>query len=516
MNAGDNYPGGQVPTSSGVTNTVAAVDQVCQQATREAAVGTAAIPARLSVEAVQAPTPLRAGTSGSARRRGRAAGHVRSSMALLLAADGVVLAGYLLAQPIWWRAYVGLWLTTVVSFHSRGIYRPRLYLSVLDDLPTLVRRNLLSIALVGVVVGRLRGGHAVNTFVIVAFAGMLGHLAVRAVVYGLIRWARRTGWVGYRTLVVGGGAFSHRIVCSLDEHPDYGLNVLGYVDELPSPIAHGPVGWVQLGYVDDLLMVVRRLQIEVVVVGYGVARDIDTATVLRDPHGPRPSVLVVPRLFEVGGRWAMQDRIGAIPVIRLRPAQLTGVRWRLKRAFDVAVAGIALVALSPVLAAVALAVRGEGGPGVIFRQIRVGREGQLFEVLKFRSMRPADPGESDVRWSIARDDRVGPVGRFIRRTSLDELPQLFNILRGDMTIVGPRPERPHFVEQFSGALPHYGYRHRVPVGLTGLAQVSGLRGDTSIDERARYDNYYIENWSLWLDIKVILRTVRQVIRAAGA
>ncbi len=153
---------------------------------------------------------------------------------------------------------------------------------------------------------------------------------------------------------------------------------------------------------------------------------------------------------------------------------------------------------------------------MIFRQVRVGRDGRLFEVLKFRSMRPEAPGEADVRWSIAADERVGPVGRFIRRTSLDELPQLFNILRGDMTIVGPRPERPHFVEQFSGEWPHYTYRHRVPVGLTGLAQVSGLRGDTSIDERARYDNYYIENWSLWLDVKVILRTVRQVLGARGA
>ena len=130
-------------------------------------------------------------------------------------------------------------------------------------------------------------------------------------------------------------------------------------------------------------------------------------------------------------------------------------------------------------------------------------------------MHPVDETESATTWSVADDPRVGPVGRFIRRTSLDELPQLWNVLRGDMTIVGPRPERPYFAEKFTAEHPLYGNRHRVPAGLTGLAQVSGLRGDTPIADRARFDNYYIENWSLWLDIKVLLRTVAEVFRAGG-
>ncbi len=436
--------------------------------------------------------------------------------ALLLAADASVLVLYLTWQPMWWRAYVGLWLTTVASYQARGAYRPRLYLSVLDDLPALVRRNLLAIVLVGVVVARLRGTAAVNEFVLVAAVGVAGHLLARRVAYRLVRWARQSGRVGYRTLVVGGGEVSHRLVANLDAQRSYGLTVLGYVDDEPSSRADGSVGWVHLGTMEDLLLVVRRLQIEVLVVGFGLGRDLDTAALLRGAVQQRPAVFVVPRLFEVGGRWPLQDRVGAIPVVRLRQTQLRGVRWRVKRGFDLVASALAIVALAPVLALVALAVRLEGGPGVIFRQTRVGQGGELFEVLKFRSMRPADPGESQTRWSIAQDERVGRVGRFIRRTSLDELPQLFNIVRGDMTIVGPRPERPHFVEQFSGELPHYPYRHRVPVGLTGLAQVSGLRGDTAIDERAYFDNYYIENWSLWLDVKVILRTARQLLEGAGA
>jgi lipopolysaccharide/colanic/teichoic acid biosynthesis glycosyltransferase len=139
----------------------------------------------------------------------------------------------------------------------------------------------------------------------------------------------------------------------------------------------------------------------------------------------------------------------------------------------------------------------------------------VFDVLKFRSMRPVDEHESATNWSIANDDRVGHVGRVLRRTSLDEIPQLWNILRGDMSLVGPRPERPHFVEQFSEQYDLYAQRHRVKAGLTGMAQVSGLRGDTSIADRARYDNYYIENWSLWLDVKIIVRTVSEVLFARG-
>ena len=161
-------------------------------------------------------------------------------------------------------------------------------------------------------------------------------------------------------------------------------------------------------------------------------------------------------------------------------------------------------------------MRIEGGPGVIFRQPRVGRDGIMFDCLKLRTMRPASAAEAETAWSIASDSRVGPVGRFLRRTSLDELPQLWNIVRGDMTLVGPRPERPHFVVAVLPAGPtatHH--RHRVQAGLTGLAQVSGLRGDTSIADRARFDNYYIENWSLWLDVKILLRTFTEVLFARG-
>ena len=183
-----------------------------------------------------------------------------------------------------------------------------------------------------------------------------------------------------------------------------------------------------------------------------------------------------------------------------------------KRAIDVAGAGAGLLMLAPVLLACALAVRLESNRAkVIFRQERVGQGGRPFTIMKFRSLTPSSDLESQVRWNINNDARVGRIGKLLRNSSLDELPQLINVLRGDMSLVGPRPERPFFVEQFRRTYAGYGDRHRMPVGLTGWAQIHGLRGDTSIEDRVRFDNYYIENWSLGLDLKIMARTVGSML-----
>lgn len=187
-----------------------------------------------------------------------------------------------------------------------------------------------------------------------------------------------------------------------------------------------------------------------------------------------------------------------------------------KQALDLVVAVPALLVAAPLLTACALAVRCTDGPGVLFRQERIGQDGRPFVLLKFRTLRPVDAHESATLWSIANDDRMGAVGRMLRRTSLDELPQLWNVVRGDMSLVGPRPERPHFVQKFSRSYPRYAARHRMPGGVTGLAQVHGLRGDTSIEDRARFDNHYIDSWSLWQDVRIILRTAASLFRPAGS
>jgi lipopolysaccharide/colanic/teichoic acid biosynthesis glycosyltransferase len=218
--------------------------------------------------------------------------------------------------------------------------------------------------------------------------------------------------------------------------------------------------------------------------------------------------------FARGPAPAADEHLWGFACRRLEPPRPDRPAQAAKRLLDIAVGAVALLLTAPLLLGCALAVRLADGPGVLFRQQRVGQGGRPFMMLKFRTLR-ADDTEAATRWNIAGDERMGAVGKMLRRTSLDELPQLWNVLRGDMSLVGPRPERPHFVAEFSRGYPGYAQRHRMPVGLTGLAQVSGLRGDTSIEDRARFDNHYIDTWSLWQDLCIMLRTGVGTFRCGG-
>jgi exopolysaccharide biosynthesis polyprenyl glycosylphosphotransferase len=271
----------------------------------------------------------------------------------------------------------------------------------------------------------------------------------------------------------------------------------------------------RLGRLADLDLTVAATGATVLLVADGNFEERALTDAVRTEECQTADLLVVPRMHHFHTQTGLADHIGSIPVMRIRNPNLRGPARLIKRGFDIAFAVAASLVLLPALVTAAVAVRIEGGPGVIFRQVRVGRDGKHFQLLKFRTMLPADELESETMWCVGQDARVGPVGRFLRSTSIDELPQLWNIFRGDMTLVGPRPERPFFVAQFSARFDRYAHRHRVQAGLTGLAQVSGLRGDTSIADRARFDNFYIENWSLWLDIKIIVRTFREVLLYRG-
>jgi exopolysaccharide biosynthesis polyprenyl glycosylphosphotransferase len=314
---------------------------------------------------------------------------------------------------------------------------------------------------------------------------------------------------GVATLIVGAGVLGCQVAQVLADHPAYGMRPVGFVDGFPDD---GTLPLPLLGAIDAFDSVVQETGAKRVIVAFGASRESDLAAVLRASVDAHVEVHILPRLFEIGVAPAGPDTdmVWGFPLQRARRAALRGPAWRTKRIMDVVVSMAAIILLSPLMLAVALAVKLTSRGPVLFRQRRVGQRGEVVEIGKFRSMRVN--AEADTRWGAGLDRRVTPVGRLIRVTSIDELPQMLSVLRGDMSLVGPRPERPHFADQFDQHIVRYRDRLRVPVGVTGWAQVHGLRGDTSIEERARFDNYYIEHWSLWFDIVILARTVSQVFK----
>jgi exopolysaccharide biosynthesis polyprenyl glycosylphosphotransferase len=414
----------------------------------------------------------------------------------------------------YWKGILAMAALTVLLYATGGHYRGRRHLSFLDELPSLAGRLLTASAVVAVVFAERHDSVAnVGSFMRSVSIAVLLVLVGRLVTRNIVLVARRRKWASHGALVIGHGPVAVEIARVLRRHPQYGLRFAGFVDEIPPEDASIAGSWA--GDLESLELLIAATETDVVILADTTVAEDRLMEIVRRPLAMEADLLIVPRMHDFHTQTGAPDHIGAIPIMRIRRPTLTGPRWAVKRTFDIVFAVIALTVLSPILVCCAIAVRLEGGPGIFFRQPRIGRSGSTFNVVKFRSMRPRDEQDSATTWSVARDPRVGPVGRFLRRTSLDELPQLWNILVGDMTLVGPRPERPYFVEQFSAEYRNYAHRHRVPAGLTGLAQVSGLRGDTPISDRARFDNYYIENWTIWLDIKVILRTIGEVLRGGG-
>jgi exopolysaccharide biosynthesis polyprenyl glycosylphosphotransferase len=454
------------------------------------------------LEVVHQPEPR--GSAGPRRMQARY---------LLIAGDLAVGLFYLVLHPSNMSVLLLTSALTIVLFATGHLYSPRLHISLLDEAPALLGRLATAIGIVALFLS-VSNGRSVRHYLILACIGASLHLVLRGIVFAFLRMARKRGLVSHRTVFLGGGVVTQKLAATLRMHPEYGLRAVGCVDRTrPVPETEEVAPW--LGTTDNLEQILNKHGVNILIIAFGNEKEENLVELIRQPAFSQRQVFVVPRMFEMDVAQSARDHIGAYPIVRLPRRALSGPSWRFKRAFDLVVASMAILFLSPVLLACAIAVRLEGGKGVIFRQVRIGKDGEPFELLKFRSMRPETAGSGDVTWNIKGNPRVGPVGRILRKASLDELPQLWNIIRGDMTVVGPRPERPYFVEQFSADFPRYPHRHRVPVGLTGLAQVSGLRGDTSIEDRARYDNFYIESWSFWLDLKVLVRTVREVVRGGG-
>lgn len=332
-------------------------------------------------------------------------------------------------------------------------------------------------------------------------------VTVRAGACAALKAAHRRGRLLEPALVVGTSATAVRVAQLLRERPELGLVPRGFLDSQPP---RQRVGLPLLGELTELAEVVARHGIQRVIVCFPAARDDDLVPLVRACRPLAVDVCVVPRMYELGAALprGYLDELGDIPLVPLRRLGHGRLGAGTKAAFDFVAAAALLVAVTPVLVALAVALRCGGGGPALFRQIRLTRSGKTMELLKLRSM--IDHADSDTRWAVLPEHTTG-LGRWLRRTHLDELPQLLNVLRAEMSLVGPRPERPYFAAHFGLQIPRYDDRHRMRTGLTGWAQVHGLHGDTSIADRIRFDNFYIEHWSPWMDIVILARTLCTVL-----
>ncbi len=331
----------------------------------------------------------------------------------------------------------------------------------------------------------------------------LGRIAYWAVMSRL--WASSSR--KQHALIAGAGELGRMVAEKLALHRELGLSAVGFLDDDPGKVHSSFGGLPVLGTLDDLEMVVQEHSVDILYVALPLGAQHKTVRLLKRAEPLLLGVRVVPDLLQYYALRAGVEDLDGIPVINLTQIPLAGWYRFLKRAFDVAAAGLALLVAWPALLLVALAIVREDGWPVFFRQLRMGLDGKSFLIIKFRTMVPNAEEVTGPRFAVRDDPRTTRVGAWLRRFSIDELPQLVNVLKGDMSLVGPRPERPEFVARFRERYPEYMSRHRVRSGITGWAQVHDLRGQSSIRKRIAFDLYYIDNWSLGLDLKILWLTM---------
>jgi exopolysaccharide biosynthesis polyprenyl glycosylphosphotransferase len=425
-------------------------------------------------------------------------------------------AGIVQTSPVWLFVYGAI---VLLLLRLRGLYSWHVRLEALDD----VRAVLTATGLAAMALLTLRlllpgdiddlAGQSIRLWAFSAVYLSAGRVALD---WAQVK-ARRQGETAKATLIVGAGRVGRLTAKRLLEHPEFGLQPVGFLDKEPldEPGLPAPV----LGASWDLERVVEQHGIEHVVVTFSTA---PSEVLLREVKRCEElgiGVSLVPRLFESVTERVSVEHIGGLPLLSARKPDPRGLQFAFKYVVDRMVAALILFVASPLLLALAVGTLISVGRPIFFRQPRVGRDGSRFQMLKFRTMRATvepvvlpDLPHDTAPGGVEGDDRRTRLGTFLRRTSLDELPQLLNVLKGDMSLIGPRPERPDFVELFERNVHRYGDRHRVKSGITGWAQVNGLRGKTSLSDRVEWDNYYIENWSLWLDFKILLMTIWEVRR----
>jgi exopolysaccharide biosynthesis polyprenyl glycosylphosphotransferase len=458
-------------------------------------------------------------------------------MLALAAVGAVVSAPFTALPPMDPGGLIGFSLAVVALLAYFGLYRPRFAPHLLDDIRSIVGATAVAamgMAFVTVLLTDERDAaeQAVRAWLFAATcltAGRGGLQFVQA------RRLRR-GTAGKPTLIVGAGRVGHLVAKRLQERPEFGLRPVAFLDPEPLEVEDGsdlPVlrsgarrNPGENGSAPHERVLTNALEasaqehgVRHVILTFSLSSHESQLELVRRCHELGLSVSLVPRLFEGVPDQTSLERLGGLPLVSVRPSDPRGWQFAVKYALDRAVSLVAIIVTAPLMLGAALGVLLSMGRPILFRQPRVGIDGREFEMLKLRTMKsegvprmepdlPERMLQRDVApGGVESGDRRTRFGAFLRRTSMDELPQLLNVLRGEMSLIGPRPERPEFAREFNRAVYRYPDRHRVKSGITGWAQIHGLRGKTSLSDRVEWDNYYIENWSPWLDLKIALRTL---------
>jgi exopolysaccharide biosynthesis polyprenyl glycosylphosphotransferase len=422
-----------------------------------------------------------------------------------------------------------VWLmvpTVLVMLAVRGLYSNAIESRIIDTIGHVVSAtSVAGIFLIGIVALVQPAAEPAAMLGRAWFFAILYLASGRILLGVLLRRARVARIVSKPTLILGAGAVGAEMEWRLREQPELGLKLIGYIDGNPPPAHKVPQRTAPvLGPPEDLVRIAQETGTEHVILAFSSTADRGLVPIVRQCEANGIQVSLVPRMYESLTKRLRFEQVGTLPLVGLHSVDPLGWQFMVKHVFDRVLAGVALLLLAPVMLAAAIAIKLESPGPVLFRQRRVGRDGRHFDILKFRSMAmplherghaAVELPEGTAPGGVEGEDRRTRLGRLLRRSSIDELPQLFNVLKGDMSLVGPRPERPEFAALFAETLERYDDRHRVKSGITGWAQVKGLRGRTSLADRVRWDNYYIQNWSLNLDAKILLLTFAAVIREPG-
>jgi Undecaprenyl-phosphate glucose phosphotransferase len=392
-----------------------------------------------------------------------------------------------------------------IAFRTFDLYRPnRLGSRVSEWFDVAKASTLGALILVSIMTFAFRGYEYSRLVILIFLAQSIVAVSLaRAALREALRFARRHGYNLRYAIVVGGGEPAAEVLRILNRRRDAGIFVLGLLSdkkEVPENVR-----W--LGGIEDVRTVLDRQQVDIVFIALPHA-DASRLTAVLSGIGDDPiAIHLVPDVFSLVPARGGIEEFEMVPFIHLRESRLYGLNRVLKRAFDLVFGGLGLAVAAPIMLAIAVGLKLTTPGPVLYHQERMGVDGRRFRMLKFRTMRVDAEAETGPVWARPDDPRRTALGVFLRRTSLDELPQLFNVLRGEMSLVGPRPERPSFVEEFRRRVPGYMLRHKVKAGITGWAQINGWRGNTSIEKRIECDLYYIERWSLGFDLKILLQTL---------